>query len=340
MRQGRRLVVLFLVFVFMGACMLSSCKHETQPSKTSTKEETHNSAINSSTVVKESSIIENEGQKSSSMVYEEGSKEWFFNYASESTVNNKNDNNTMDALEYIEKYYPYIYNAVPGSFDSQTDKEWFSPLLVSFGYFYKFFDSKTNGGAIGLNGLECLYAYYSGNTEDFKLYLQKVKDIGEDLDMSMSTKILIGRIEEGQYKVGIDIQPGEYVVFCDSSLGYFSVTKDPNGDDIIFNETFDYNSFFTVKEGEYVKISGAYAYPVEGNEFELDTSGEGMFRVGIDIPAGEYKVTADDDHGYYCIYKNSRHGNIVNNDFFSGSSYIKIKDGQYLILDDCHIIWN
>ena len=68
----------------------------------------------------------------------------------------------------------------------------------------------------------------------------------------------------------------------------------------------------------------------------LSTDGllpEGMYKTGVDLPAGEYKVTAD-SMGYAEVSSNSSHdmGSIVSNDNFQGEKYITVKDGQYLKL--------
>lgn len=59
------------------------------------------------------------------------------------------------------------------------------------------------------------------------------------------------RYKASTYKVGSDIPAGEYVVYCDSFMGYIETAK--------------------------------------------DSSGDGMFKVGVHIPAGEYKIEVDED---------------------------------------------
>ena len=57
-----------------------------------------------------------------------------------------------------------------------------------------------------------------------------------------------------------------------------------------------------------------------------------MYKVGKDIPAGEYKVKLTGGMGYTEVTTSSRHqlDNIVSNDNLQADSYITIKDGQYL----------
>lgn len=151
--------------------------------------------------------------------------------------------------------------------------------------------------------------------------------------------------ESSTYKVGTDIPAGEYVILADGYMGYAEVSKDSTGelDSIIANENFDYNTIFTLKEGQYFKMTGAYAMPIQ-QVTELDTTKGGMFKVGVHLPAGEYKVEVDEDsfigYGYVEVAKKSTHNlnDIVSNDNFEGSKYITVKEGQYLKLSGAHIV--
>ena len=146
------------------------------------------------------------------------------------------------------------------------------------------------------------------------------------------------------YKVGSDIPSGEYVVFCDNGLlGYLEVANDSTGslDSIIANENIDYNSIITLNDGEYFKMTGAYAVPIE-EAGTLDVSGTGMFKVGVHLPAGEYKLEIIDDtlgFGYYEVDSDSSHvlDGIVTNENFEGTVYITVSDGQYLKLSNAKI---
>lgn len=127
----------------------------------------------------------------------------------------------------------------------------------------------------------------------------------------------------GVLKVGTDIPAGEYIVINSSGRsGYFSVNSDANGDDILFNDNFEYNSIITVNDGEYLELSSALAYPFDEwcSQNTLDTTKEGsMYKVGVNLPAGEYRLDATADRGgYYCIYPDSRQQDILSNDNFEG----------------------
>lgn len=63
--------------------------------------------------------------------------------------------------------------------------------------------------------------------------------------------------------------------------------------------------------------------------------GPGTYKVGTDIDAGEYKLTAaeEDYHGYYEVKTDSSaDGEMVGNSMFETTEYVSVEDGQYLIV--------
>ncbi len=144
-------------------------------------------------------------------------------------------------------------------------------------------------------------------------------------------------ISSGMHKVGEDILAGEYIIFASGSSGYFCVSSDSNQDDILFNGNFDYSSIITVNDGEYLELERCYAVPFD-EVGEIDLTGDGMFKVGTHIPAGEYKLESEINSGYYCIYSDSRQQDIIANDNFEGQNYVTVSDGEYLVLDRCKFL--
>lgn len=145
---------------------------------------------------------------------------------------------------------------------------------------------------------------------------------------------------EGMYKVGKDIPAGEYVLYASDGLGYFSVNKNASGsfDAIITNEIFQTNSIITVTNGQYLEMSGCKA--AKASAVKVNTSGEGMLRVGVDIAPGTYQLIATrSPYGYVEVSSNSLHkmDSIVMNDNFPKNKYIEVKKGQYLTLSGCKI---
>ena len=63
-----------------------------------------------------------------------------------------------------------------------------------------------------------------------------------------------------------------------------------------------------------------------------------MYKVGIDIPAGEYKVTPTGSASAYYLVANDSSGEVsswVTNASFDDVRYVTVKDGQYITLERC-----
>lgn len=146
------------------------------------------------------------------------------------------------------------------------------------------------------------------------------------------------KIEAGTYKVGEDIPAGEYLVFA-SGMGYIENSSDSTGaiDSIIFNDNLlnGAHSYVTLNEGNYFKLQGAEMYPVEEAPSVVPEDGiyaDGMYKVGQDIPAGEYKIILDSSigMGYYEVSKDSSHQltSIVTNENVQADTYLTISERQ------------
>lgn len=115
---------------------------------------------------------------------------------------------------------------------------------------------------------------------------------------------------EGQYKCGVDINAGEYILIATEEDAYFAVSSDANGIDIIFNGIFDTNSIVTIQLGEYLRLDDCFAVSADEfySKYFMDHSVAGtMLKVGAeyDILPGEYKLSATEDGAYYAIYDSS-----------------------------------
>jgi hypothetical protein len=123
----------------------------------------------------------------------------------------------------------------------------------------------------------------------------------------------------------------------------FELTKNSTGtlESIIANDNIQNRSILTIKTGEYFTIKNATAYPIAAAPkvtAENNVLPAGMYKVGVDIPAGEYKITADGS-GYVEVSTSSRHQieSIVSNDNFTGEKYVTIKAGQYIKLTNASL---
>lgn len=154
-------------------------------------------------------------------------------------------------------------------------------------------------------------------------------------------------IKGGTYKVGVDIEPGEYLVVATKAHCYVEVDKDSTGtfESIVSNENISTRLYYTLLDGQYFKVQGGKFAKVDDiapYEPENGVYEQGMYLVGKDIPAGEYKVTANDAHCYIEIDKDSYNifNSIISNDNISlgESTYITVSEGQYIKFNGGQII--
>ncbi|MBO4563708.1 MAG: hypothetical protein J5772_08900 [Clostridia bacterium] len=156
----------------------------------------------------------------------------------------------------------------------------------------------------------------------------------------------------GMYKVGQDLSAGEYFLKATGSFAaYFAIHKDSSGtiDSIIANgniETFCYvtlidGEYFDVERGMFIEIEYAPENIIDEEDYESGIAGEGMYKIGRDLPAGEYKVVCNSGFSAYVeVSKDSRHrmSSIVSNDNFTNTKYITVKKGQYLTINRGYIV--
>ena len=148
----------------------------------------------------------------------------------------------------------------------------------------------------------------------------------------------------GTYKIGKDIPAGEYVLFAElADVNYFQISNDSSGEitSISANGTFKTNTIVTVSNGQYLNFIGCYAVPIT-EVTELDTSKEGMFKIGIHLEPGEYQLWKTDgsDVSYYAVMKDSTHKieSIKVNGVIENREYVTVEKGDYLELQGCYII--
>ena len=139
----------------------------------------------------------------------------------------------------------------------------------------------------------------------------------------------------GQYKIGSDIPAGEYLAV---GQGYIELNKEPNDlGGVILNDNFVNYHYVEGRDGEYLRIQGNIKlYPVTADtkiEVDLNNIDQGFYKVGRDIPAGEYKMVLETG-GYFAVYGNAHDRNILTNGFTNEvvTRYVKLVDGQYFQL--------
>lgn len=159
---------------------------------------------------------------------------------------------------------------------------------------------------------------------------------------SLSSYLVKG---EGMYKVGSDVPSGDYMIFDNgypNGGGYatyeLSNSSSASYDDIIDASIIPRFSYIHINDGQYLSLSSCSLYSFDAAQF-IDTSGEGEFRVGVDIPEGELKIIADSDYSTYSVNSSidPTSSSTIDAGIVSGNAYVTVSSGQILRLSSCHI---
>ena len=159
-----------------------------------------------------------------------------------------------------------------------------------------------------------------------------------DSGITGSCKITVARkavwYDAGMYEVGKDIPAGTYYIEATGNISaYFSLDKNASGkfSSIIANDNFSTFTYIKAKKGQYLTVDrGMFTLAADAPKPQAYNGvyDEGMYRVGKDIPAGKYKLTATSDYmGYVEIDRNCSHRfrAIISNANFSKTKYVKVK---------------
>ncbi len=130
----------------------------------------------------------------------------------------------------------------------------------------------------------------------------------------------------GQYIVGRDIEPGMYrftgyVARLDQDMNIIKNESVRSGLGLV--QVLKHDAYFEVS-GEAIRLEQYPKYDV------LDQAPRGgIYLVGVDIPAGRYKIHGDGSSAYYATY--DRNMQRLNNDFNRGSLILTIQPSAYAI---------
>ena len=152
-------------------------------------------------------------------------------------------------------------------------------------------------------------------------------------------------VKPGRYEVGVDFDAGEYVIV---GSGSFEVNSDDAASDfgIIQNGRYQNRLIISLIDNDYFSFDSGEMYPIE-NAPPVDLSSgklkDGVYLVGKDFPAGEYKLTPTvntSSSAFMTIYTDSRPSNsqTIAVENFNTEIYQTFKDGQYVCTIGCEII--
>lgn len=107
--------------------------------------------------------------------------------------------------------------------------------------------------------------------------------------------------------------------------------RDPSGKLVSTNACKEFIDFLEKVENKTGNTNSADKTKAVPNA----TYGAGTYKVGVDIPAGEYKVyaTSSDGTGTVFVSKTSNYrdiSNMVHHEIFNNHTYVTVSEGQYL----------
>ena len=142
------------------------------------------------------------------------------------------------------------------------------------------------------------------------------------------------RFGPGTFLVGVDAPTCELLIEPVGGSGYACVYPDTARSEILENNNFSGPYIITVCEGQMLELSRCTGMPYDMAPHSLETfRGPGTWKIGVDMPAGTWRVDALDGTGYWCIYSSSDPWHdIVDNNNFQSNDYVKLWDGCYFEL--------
>lgn len=148
----------------------------------------------------------------------------------------------------------------------------------------------------------------------------------------------------GMYKVGGDLPAGEYLAIAKENAIIPMVTvKSSSGVDAEINALSTFTTFAIIgaADGKYVEVTDSFLIPLSDSKAYVDTFtaesiGDGSYKVGFHIPAGEYKYALQEDViiPMISVYADAYQENILNLVMPQGNGYITLDDGQYVTVSD------
>ena len=105
-----------------------------------------------------------------------------------------------------------------------------------------------------------------------------------------------GAYPAGTYEIGTQLMERTYVLIPYDPAQTASVRVERNTETVL-KQSFTGRFFWTPKEGDTLTVEDGYFLPAEGYTVPKNADGSyspGMYRIGIDIPEGDYRVIPQD----------------------------------------------
>ena len=187
---------------------------------------------------------------------------------------------------------------------------------------------------ITIDGPHTLVTLESG----YELYISGCKFINT---ASEHPKAVNGKYAPGTYKIGRDIQKGEYIIKkASGAYGGLSFKKsvDPYVQNVASDfKMVDVSVYYTLSKDGYVHITGCELYDAASHDMAsigCDGTTPAMYKVGKDIKAGTYTITPDGSgKSYYAVYKNSTDATDsarIAETRITKATNVAVSDGEYI----------
>ena len=187
---------------------------------------------------------------------------------------------------------------------------------------------------ITIDGAHTLVTLESG----YELYISGCKFINT---ASEHPKAVNGKYAPGTYKIGRDIQKGEYIIKkASGAYGGLSFKKsvDPYVQNVANDfKMVDVSVYYTLSKDGYVHITGCELYDAASHDMAsigCDGTTPAMYKVGKDIKAGTYTITPDGSgKSYYAVYKNSTDATDsarIAETRITKATNVAVSDGEYI----------
>lgn len=200
---------------------------------------------------------------------------------------------------------------------------------------------------ITINGSHTLIRMESG----YELYISGCKFINTEIEHPTATN---GKYTPGVYKVGRDIPQGEYVVKKVSKTNYGGFSFKHSVDPYVQNFSNDFNFvdvpiYYTLsKIGSYIIVTSCELTPASNAGDILAPNGgvysAGMYKVGVDIAPGTYKITPDGSgKTHYAVYTDSTGNDSatkIDLTRISKETNITVAEGEYLYIYNATMKFN
>jgi hypothetical protein len=159
--------------------------------------------------------------------------------------------------------------------------------------------------------------------------------------------------DSGLCKVGRDIPAGEYFLLMNTDENLDMAFYKISGTSIDLFMGSGYFTFFTIvtlEDGDTFELTNAkmclfedflaaFSNPLQMGLMEDGSYIPGMYKAGVTLPAGDYRLEPASGSGYMEILQDTRPtvDSIIENENFSSNLYITLKEGQYLYVSDALI---